>query len=154
MLACGMLQILATSPLDGEGHGTPTSSTTAGNFVEGSNLLGNANGTAIGIATRAHVAMYRVCDSVCKDFDILASLDAAIKDGVDVISISLGITVALLLYSDVLAIGSYSAIAKGIFVIASTGNLGPNNCTVINGAPWILNVAASTTDRKISAIAM
>ncbi|PHT46411.1 hypothetical protein CQW23_15569 [Capsicum baccatum] len=144
----------ATSPLDGEGHGTPTSSTAAGNFVEGANLLGNANGTAVGIAPRAHMAMYRVCDSGCKDSDILVSLDAAIKDGVDVISISLGTTVALPLYSDVLAIGSYSVISKGIFVSASTRNLGPNNCTVINGAPWIFNVAPSTTDQKISAVAM
>ncbi|PHU15670.1 hypothetical protein BC332_16875 [Capsicum chinense] len=144
----------ATSPLDGEGHGTPTSSTAAGNFMEGANLLGNANGTAVGIVPRAHVAMYRVCDSGCKDSDILDSLDAAIKDGVDVIFISLGTTVALLLYSDVLAIGSYSAIAKGIFVITSTENLGPNNCTVINGAPLILTTAASTTDRKISAVAI
>ncbi|KAM3362044.1 subtilisin-like protease [Capsicum galapagoense] len=137
-----------------DGHGTHTSSTAAGNFVEGANFLGNANGTAVGIAPRAHVAMYRVCISNCKDADILAGFDAAIEDGVDVISISFGALAAGPLDSDVIAIGSYGAIAKGIFVSSSAGNQEPNNCTVINAAPWMLTVAASTTDRKISAEAI
>ncbi|KAM3284901.1 hypothetical protein P3S67_023700 [Capsicum chacoense] len=102
----------------------------------------------------AHVAMYRVCISNCKDADILAGFDAAIEDGVDVISISFGALAAGPLDSDVIAIGSYGAIAKGIFVSFSAGNQGPNNCTVINAAPWMLTVAASTTDRKISAEAI
>ena len=54
-------------------------------------LLGNAKGTAAGIAPHAHLAMYRVCfGEDCPESDILAALDAAVEDGVDVISISLG----------------------------------------------------------------
>ncbi|XP_055803540.1 subtilisin-like protease [Solanum dulcamara] len=144
----------ATSPLDGKGHGTHTSSTAAGNFVDGANLLGNANGTAVGIAPRAHLAMYRVCDDgLCQEAYILAGLDAAIEDGVDVISISLG-GPPMPFYDDCLAIGAYSAIQKGIFVSCSAGNKGPTVGTVKNGAPWILTVAASTTDRKIRAVAV
>ncbi|KAK4710986.1 hypothetical protein R3W88_005499 [Solanum pinnatisectum] len=124
----------AKSPLDGDGHGTHTSSTAAGNFVDGANFLGNANGTAVGIAPRAHVAMYRVY-------------------GVDVISISVGVT-AIPPYEEIMAIGAYRAIEKGIFVSCSAGNSGPSSATIENGSPWILTVGASSTDRKISAVAV
>ncbi|KAG5622353.1 hypothetical protein H5410_007571 [Solanum commersonii] len=144
----------ATSPLDGDGHGTHTSSTAAGNFVIGANFLGNANGTAVGIAPRAHVAMYRVCDTDgCPEVFILAGYDAAIEDGVDVISISIG-AMAVPPYEEIMAIGAYRAIEKGIFVSCSAGNSGPSSATVENGSPWILTVGASSTDRKISAVAV
>ncbi|KAK4377595.1 hypothetical protein RND71_003891 [Anisodus tanguticus] len=80
--------------------------------------------------------------------------DAAIEDGVDVISISIGSATSLPLYDDNIAIGVYSAMKKGIFVSCSAGNSGSNNGSVVNGAPWILTVGASTTDRKISAVAV
>ncbi|KAF3666029.1 putative subtilisin-like protease-like [Capsicum annuum] len=145
----------AKSPLDGDGHGTHTSSTAAGNFVDGANWRGNANGTAAGIAPRAHLAIYKVCDdnSDCEEVYILAGYDAAIEDGVDVISISIG-EEARLLYEEIIAIGAYSAIEKGIFVSCSAGNSGPFSATIENGSPWILTVGASTTDRKISAVAV
>ncbi|PHT90262.1 hypothetical protein T459_05375 [Capsicum annuum] len=79
--------LLLSLHLCGEGHGTHTSSTDAGNFVEGTNFLVNANGTAVGIAPHAHLAMYKVCGAGgCPEAFILAGLDAAIEDGVDVIS--------------------------------------------------------------------
>ncbi|PHT36513.1 hypothetical protein CQW23_24213 [Capsicum baccatum] len=142
------------SPLDENGHGTHTSSTAAGNFVDGANYFGNANGTAVGIAPRAHVAMYKVCYFSCLESNVIAGLDAAIEDGVDVMSISLGVDVSPPLYDDYMAIGAYSAMEKGIFVSFSAGNYGPDNGSVINGAPWILTVGASTTDRKIRAVAV
>ncbi|CAN4105631.1 unnamed protein product [Withania somnifera] len=144
----------ANSPLDVDGHGTHTSSTAAGNFVDGANLLGNANGTAVGIAPRAHLAMYKVCGyDDCQEVYILAGYDAAIEDGVDVISISIGAE-ARPPYEEIIAIGAYSAIEKGIFVSCSAGNSGPSSATIENGSPWILTVGASTTDRKISAVAV
>ncbi|MCD7463032.1 hypothetical protein HAX54_049833 [Datura stramonium] len=142
------------SPSDFGGHGTHTSSTAAGNFVEGANLLGNANGTAVGIAPRAHLAMYKVCSLFCLEGNVLAGFDAAIEDGVDVISISLGANGEIPFYNDILSIGAYRAIQKGISVSCSAGNKGPDVGTVRNGAPWVLTVGASTTDRKISAVAV
>ncbi|PHU05195.1 hypothetical protein BC332_26017 [Capsicum chinense] len=118
-----------TSPLDENGHGTHTSSTAAGNFVDGANYFGNANGSAA------------------------AGLDAAIEDGVDVISYSLGSDDNLPSYDDNIAIGMYSTMEKGILLSCSAGNSGPVE-SVTNGSPWILTVGASTTDRKISAVAV
>ncbi|KAL7596234.1 subtilisin-like protease [Lactuca sativa] len=139
------------SALDKEGHGTHTSSTAAGNFVEGATALGNDNGTAVGMAPLAHVAMYKVCDeSGCADTDMLAAMDAAIDEGVDVLSLSIG-GPSRPFYTDSIAIGGFAAIQRGIFFSCSAGNSGPFNSTVSNEAPWILTVGASTVDRKVQA---
>ncbi|KAI5655596.1 hypothetical protein M9H77_32783 [Catharanthus roseus] len=141
------------SPTDQIGHGTHTSSTAAGNFFKGANVYGNANGTAVGVAPRAHLAMYKVCSSSCSEIDILAAMDAAIDDGVDIISFSLGRS-SRPFYYDSFAIGAYSAMRKGIFVSCSAGNLGPFTSSLSNEAPWVLTVGASTIDRKIRATAV
>ncbi|KAL6556800.1 hypothetical protein OROHE_006676 [Orobanche hederae] len=143
------------SPFDYDGHGTHTASTAAGNFVEGASIYGNANGTAAGISPLAHLAIYKVCGpSICVDSDILAAMDAAIEDGVDVLSISLGGLSTNKFYKDSIAIGAFSAMEKGILVSCSAGNQGPHVFSVVNGAPWILTVGASTTNRKLRATAM
>ncbi|XLR07582.1 hypothetical protein S83_035520 [Arachis hypogaea] len=141
-------------PIDEDGHGTHTSSTAAGAFVDYAEVLGNAKGTATGMAPLSHVAMYRVCfGDPCPEADILAALDAAVEDGVDIISISLGLSEPPPFYNDSTAIGAFAAIQKGIFVSCAGGNLGPSNSTIVNGAPWILTVGASTIDRTIVATA-
>ncbi|GAA0165890.1 serine protease [Lithospermum erythrorhizon] len=138
-------------PIDDFGHGTHTSSTAAGNFVNNANVFGQANGTAVGIAPRAHVAMYKVCTLIdCEGSVVLAALDAAIEDGVDVISYSLGGGTSTF-DDDPLSIGAFSAITKGIFVSTSAGNEGPQNATLSNEAPWVLTTGASSTDRDIRA---
>ncbi|KAG8374818.1 hypothetical protein BUALT_Bualt10G0035100 [Buddleja alternifolia] len=141
-------------PVDDEGHGTHTASTAAGNFIQGANVFGMANGTAVGMAPRAHVAMYKVCSADgCFDADILAAMDAAVEDGVDVLSLSLGGGSADF-FADGIAIGAFAAIQKGIFVSCSAGNSGPVSASLSNEAPWILTVGASTIDRKILATAI
>ncbi|KAK4435146.1 Subtilisin-like protease SBT1.7 [Sesamum alatum] len=141
------------SPLDDDGHGTHTASTAAGNFVRGANVFGNANGTAVGIAPLAHLAIYKVCSISCSESDILAAMDTAIDDGVDILSLSLG-GFANNFYDDSIALGAYSAMEKGILVSCSAGNSGPSNFSLSNEAPWMLTVGASTVDRKIRATAV
>ncbi|XP_030538066.2 subtilisin-like protease 1 [Rhodamnia argentea] len=138
-------------PEDEVGHGTHTSSTAAGAFVSSANALGNANGTAVGMAPLAHLAMYKVCRVLgCLESDVLAGLDAAIEDRVDVLSLSMG-GESLPFYDDVIAKGAFAATQKGIFVSCSAGNSGPDKGTLANEAPWILTVGASSIDRNITA---
>ncbi|KAL0395118.1 UNVERIFIED_CONTAM: Subtilisin-like protease SBT1.2 [Sesamum latifolium] len=139
--------------LDENGHGTHTASTAAGNFVRGANVFGNANGTAAGIAPLAHIAMYKVCHTGCSESDILAGMDAAINDGGDIISLSLG-GPATNFYDDNIAVGAFRAVERGIFVSSSAGNSGPFLGSIDNAAPWLLIVGASSVDRKITATAV
>lgn len=121
--------------------------------MPGANVFGNAKGTAAGIAPLAHVAMYKVCTHLCSESNILAGMDSAIDDGVDIISLSLG-GPAMNFYNESIAVGAFAAMERGIFVSASAGNAGPSLGTVNNGAPWILTVGATTVDRKIRATAV
>lgn len=139
------------SPRDALGHGTHTSSTAAGLFVDNVSFIGLATGSARGGAPQARIAMYKVCWATgdCSSADILAAFDDAIYDGVDVISVSLGSPPPLDAYfQDPIAVGSFHALEKGIVVVCSGGNSGPFSETVINTAPWLITVAASTIDRS------
>ncbi|KAM7491306.1 hypothetical protein LguiA_034227 [Lonicera macranthoides] len=142
------------TPVDKNGHGTHTASTVAGNCVTGANVSGQAIGTASGIAPLAHLASYKVCSQrTCSESNILAGIDTAIADGVDVLSISLGAGSSPF-HATNLAIGTLAAIQRGIFVSCSAGNRGPTSATLSNEAPWVLTVGASTIDRNIRATAV
>jgi len=137
-------------PVDDAGHGTHTASTAAGNFVQNADVRGNAHGTASGMAPHAHLAIYKVCArSRCSIMDIIAGLDAAVKDGVDVLSFSISATDGAQFNYDLIAVATFKAMEHGIFVSAAAGNDGPVAGTIRNGAPWMLTVAAGTTDRAI-----
>ncbi|EMS46560.1 Subtilisin-like protease [Triticum urartu] len=137
---------------DYDGHGTHTSSIATGNFVTGASDHGVGTGTASGIAPGAHIAMYKVCTNRgCKVSIIMAGMDAAIKDGVDVLSLSLGSRTTVSFINDPIAIGAFSAISKGIIVVCAAGNRGPTPRSITNDAPWLLTVAAGSVDRRFDA---
>ncbi|MBA0853219.1 hypothetical protein Goshw_014979, partial [Gossypium schwendimanii] len=72
----------------------------------------------------------------------------AIADGNDLLSVSLGPESSSEFYLDPIAIGAFHAAEKGVLVVQSAGNSGLAGFQSVESvAPWILSVAASTTDR-------
>ncbi|XP_030454346.1 subtilisin-like protease SBT1.7 [Syzygium oleosum] len=139
------------SPRDDDGHGTHTSTTVAGSAVPEASLFGFASGTARGMATQARVATYKVCWlSGCFGSDIMAAMDKAVEDGVNIISMSIGGGITEY-YRDTISIGAFNAMAHGILVSCSAGNGGPSSESVANVAPWITTVGAGTLDRDFPA---
>lgn len=145
-----------TSPRDYNGHGTHTASTAGGNY--GVEVTGPAAvfGTISGIAPRARIASYKVLwstedgsSAVGFTGDLVAAIDQAVADGVDVINYS--ISGSRTVFMDPVAIAFLYAADAGVFVAASAGNSGPAAFTVAHPSPWITTVAASTHDRYYEA---
>lgn len=140
-----------SSPRDSSGHGSHTTSIATGRYVTNMNYKGLAAGGARGGAPMARIAVYKTCwDSGCYDVDLLAAFDDAIRDGVHILSLSLGPDAPQGDYfNDAISIGSFHAATHGILVVASVGNEG-NQGSATNLAPWMITVAASSTDRDFS----
>ncbi|GAB3603109.1 hypothetical protein GCM10027411_12940 [Microbacterium aureliae] len=141
------------SPLDGDGHGSHTAGTAAGNFGVQANVEGIDFGMISGVAPAAKVASYKACwvgpnvlssaDDICALSDLLGAIDQAVEDGVDVINYSIGGGAA----TTVLGpddISFFNAAAAGVFVSTSAGNSGPGASTADHASPWYMTVAAST----------
>ncbi|KAL6658536.1 hypothetical protein ACP70R_004122 [Stipagrostis hirtigluma subsp. patula] len=121
------------SPRDTLGHGTHTASTAAGAAVAGADYYGLARGTARGGAPASRVAVYKACSrGGCRGSSVLKAIDDAVRDGVDVISVSIGM-------------GGAARLPVGLPQRPHRPR--PGNYTVGNIAPWILTVAASSIDR-------
>ncbi|HEY9307170.1 MAG TPA: S8 family serine peptidase [Microbacterium sp.] len=141
------------SPRDLEGHGSHTASTAAGNFGVSASVEGIDFGKISGVAPAAKVAAYKACyggpdplstdDDICAGSDLLAAINAAVADGVDVINYSIGggSATSVLQADDVAFL---NAAAAGVFVSVSAGNDGPDAATADHASPWYTTVAAST----------
>jgi hypothetical protein len=144
----GAYSFVSTSARDANGHGSHTASTAAGNRHQVTLRYGpdSVERTVQGVAPRANIVAYRVClTSSCATSAILAGINQAIADGVDVLNYS--ISGADAPWSDSVSRAFLEAFGAGIFVSTSAGNSGPGAGTVAHTAPWNASVAATTTDR-------
>lgn len=134
------------SARDSNGHGTHTSTTSAGGPVANANPLGISRGAIRGIAPAAAVSVYKVCGAQgCFPSDSAAAVARAILDGVRVINFS--ISGGSDPYSDPVELAFLDAYAAGVFVAVSAGNSGPGANTTDHRSPWVTTVAASTQSR-------
>lgn len=142
---------LSGTPRDSFGHGTHTASTAGGARVPNASYYGLAEGVARGGSPSTRIATYKACsEEGCTGSAILKAMDDAIRDGVDIISISIGMSSLFQVdyLNDPIAIGSFHAEQMGVMVVCSSGNDGPDPSTVVNTAPWIFTVGASSIDRE------
>ena len=137
------------SPVDVGSHGTHTATTAAGNANVEQVIDGTSFGKSSGVAPAAKVSVYKVCwedtspdTGGCYSSASVEAVDAAIKDGVDVLNYSISGNNDST--TDPVALAFLNAAAAGVFVSASAGNSGPEASTVNHASPWLTTVAAST----------
>ncbi|WP_051753038.1 S8 family serine peptidase [Streptosporangium amethystogenes] len=137
------------SPRDRHGHGTHTATTAAGNAGVDVTVNGLAFGEISGVAPAAKIAVYKALWSSKSAegsgyvSDLVAAVDQAVADGVDVINYSIGSSRESAA-DDPVQRAFLSAASTGVFVAAAGGNNGPDPASLDNTAPWVTTVAAST----------
>ncbi|XP_058722876.1 subtilisin-like protease SBT2.3 [Vicia villosa] len=143
------------SPFDGDGHGTHTASVAAGNHGIPVIVAGHHFGNASGMAPRSHIAVYKALYKSFGGFaaDVVAAIDQAAQDGVDIISLSItpnrrppGVAT----FFNPIDMALLSAVKAGIFVVQAAGNTGPSPMSMSSFSPWILTVGAASHDRLYS----
>lgn len=118
-------------------------------------VAGHHFGNASGMAPHAHVAVYKALYKRFGGFaaDVVAAIDQAAQDGVDIISLSItpnrrppGIAT----FFNPIDMALLSAVKSGIFAVQAAGNTGPSPKSVSSFSPWIFTVGASAHDRIYS----
>lgn len=133
--------------IDTDDHGSHVGSTIAGNHHMAEFEMGTSTfeREVQGVAPRANVISYKVCNPGCPSTASVAAVDQAIADGVDVLNYS--ISGADNPWNDSVDLAFLDAHDAGITVAASAGNSGPGASTVAKTGPWNMSVAATTHNR-------
>ncbi|MBT8091198.1 MAG: S8 family serine peptidase [Gammaproteobacteria bacterium] len=148
------------SARDVDGHGTHSATVAAGNRSSAS-IFGTLIGDLEGIAPKARVAVYKACwlrpgatRASCNTSDLVNAIDAAVADGVDIISYSIGSSLRRTTAPDDVAL--MAAAKAGVLSVVAAGNDGPNLGTIGSpaGGPWVITAAASSRDGQSSVEAL
>jgi subtilisin family serine protease len=152
------------------GHGSHTASTAGGNILKNVPLVTPESGVAesdgvvnedfsfdqiSGVAPHANIVAYQICNSGdngdtysgCPGAAIIAALDDAVADGVDVLNYSISGGGDPWISSTERSF--LAAQQAGIFAAVSAGNSGPEAYTTPKSAPWYTVVGASTHGRTL-----
>ena len=148
------------SARDADGHGTHTATTAVGNRSSAS-IFGTLIGDVEGIAPNARLAVYKACwlrpgrtRASCNTSDLANAIDAAVADGVDVISYSIGSSMREVTAPDDVAL--MAATKAGVLTVVAAGNEGPGLGTIGSpaGGPWVITAAASSRTGESSVEAL
>ena len=137
--------------MDRDGHGTFTST------VAGGRRVAAPLASIAGVAPKAFLGNYKVFgtpgfnDSASLS-SILAALNDAVADGMNVINLSLGAQLGLPPSADPLAIAVKTAVEAGVVVVVAAGNDGPGSGTISSPgiAPEAITVGSSTNSRTLA----
>ncbi len=134
-----------STPRDRNGHGTHVASCAAGN----SNTL-SPLGLISGIAPRAYLGNYKVFTGEFTTLaQIVAALEAAVEDGMDVVNLSLGSEAFINTVLDPEAIAVRNAIKAGVVVVAAAGNSGgPETIGSPGQIPDVITVGSLTNSHN------
>ncbi|CAL5018109.1 unnamed protein product [Urochloa decumbens] len=140
------------SPFDADGHGSHVASIAAGNrgvpVVVGGAMYGFASGMAPSARLAVYKAVYPAGGTMA---DLIAAIDQATEDQVDVLVLSVGPDerpTSKVTFLSMLDVALLSARRAGVFVAQAAGNRGPAESSVVSYSPWVTTVAASTTGRS------
>ncbi len=144
--------------VDTTGHGSHVAGIAAGD-VESNALVGHTVSlarTVSGVAPHANLITYKACtlNDDCPGSALIAAIDRAVADGVDVINYSIG-SDPRDPFGDLDDVGTsdtksfFLARAAGVVVVAAAGNEGPKAGSVGSpaNAPWIIGVANASHNR-------
>jgi len=150
------------SPEDGDGHGSHTASTVAGNVVTATLYAPTAaiTDTISGVAPHANIIAYDVCRNGessegggCPGTALLAAVNQVVSDTLElpngIAAINYSISGGTNPYADPVELAFLAATDAGVFVSTSAGNEGPGAGTVAHVSPWVASVGASTHNRTI-----
>ena len=138
------------SPDDTNGHGSHGASIAAGNRTTASVTVGSQSLSrrVSGIAPLANIIAYKVCELSCPTPAILAAIEQAVTDGVDVINYAIS-SVGIPWQSQI-GLAFLEAFEADIFISALAGNSGPAPGTALWAEPWMTTIGASSHDRLIA----
>ncbi|KAG4132378.1 hypothetical protein ERO13_D08G028200v2 [Gossypium hirsutum] len=131
-----------------------TAAIAAGNNGIPVRLHGHEFGKASGMAPRARIAVYKAIYRLFGGFvaDVVAAIDQAVHDGVDILSLSVGPnsppTNTKTTFLNPFDATLLAAVKAGVFVAQAAGNGGPFPKTLVSYSPWIASVAAAIDDRR------
>jgi minor extracellular serine protease Vpr len=143
------------SPRDVRGHGTQVASIAAGNSGVSVGVPG-LPGTYGGVAPRAGVAAYKACwsapdpdDDGCSTADLVAAVDAATRDRVDVLNLSVAGSAGI----DTVERALLGAAEAGIVVMAAAGSAGADDYAT-HVSPWVTTLGSLATRAHAGTVAV
>ncbi|KAF2309734.1 hypothetical protein GH714_004855 [Hevea brasiliensis] len=133
------------SPMDGDGHGSHIAAIAAGNNGIPVRMHDHEFGKASGMAPRARLFGGFIAD-------VVAAIDQAVHDGVDILNLSVGPNsppaTTKTTFLNPFDATLLAAVKAGVFVAQAAGNGGPFPKTLVSYSPWITSVAAAIDDRR------